>query len=176
MNRYFEKWYNRWLRLLKTSFPCRINIVRGPWHSADFCNIFLPNISEDQKKSYYLSAGPCHCATCHIRRWLLLYVHKKFRWGPEVATFWTKTLDFTLVIRLNWLEKIELRRCAGLPGHQYYLFLITVVWMYCCTQRCKKKLKIKKQGFFVKFLSLVAFDWGSPGPLGHPLATPMIFK
>ena len=135
------------------SFPYRINIVRGPWHSADFCNI-LPNISEDQKKSYYLSEGPWHCATCQIRRWLLHYVHKKFRLGPEVATFWTKTLDFTLVIRLNWLEKIELKRCAGLPGRQYYLFLITVV---CCTQRCKKKLKIKKQGFFAKFLSLVAF-------------------
>ena len=26
-------------------------------HFEDFCNIFLPNISEDQKKSYYLSAG-----------------------------------------------------------------------------------------------------------------------
>ena len=27
---------------------------------------------------------------------------------------------------------------------------------------------MKKQGFFVKFLLLVAFDWGGPGPLGHP--------
>ena len=30
-------------------FPGRIYIARGPWYSADFCNIFLPNISEDQK-------------------------------------------------------------------------------------------------------------------------------
>ena len=50
--------------------------------------------------------------------------------------FSTKTLDFTLVIRLNWWEKIELRRCAGPPGRQYYLFLITVVRVYRCTQRC----------------------------------------
>ena len=36
-------------------------------------------------------------------------------------------VDFTLVIRLNWLKKIELRRYAGPPGRQYYLLLITVV-------------------------------------------------
>ena len=24
-------------------------IARGPWHLGDFCNIFLPNIGEDQK-------------------------------------------------------------------------------------------------------------------------------
>ena len=30
----------------------------GPWLLGEFCNIFLPNVSEDQKKSYYLSAGP----------------------------------------------------------------------------------------------------------------------
>ena len=30
-------------------FPSRIYIARKPWHFGDFCNIFLPNISEDQK-------------------------------------------------------------------------------------------------------------------------------
>ena len=30
----------------------------GPWHFGDFCEIFLPNIGEDQRKSYDLSAGP----------------------------------------------------------------------------------------------------------------------
>ena len=30
----------------------------GPWYFGDYCNIFLPNIGEDQKKSYHLSAGP----------------------------------------------------------------------------------------------------------------------
>ena len=28
------------------------------WQFEDFCNIFLPSIAEDQKKSYDLSAGP----------------------------------------------------------------------------------------------------------------------
>ena len=28
-----------------------------------------------------------------------------------------------MVIRLNWLEEIELRRYAGLPGRQYCLLL-----------------------------------------------------
>ena len=101
-------------------FLSRIYIARGPWHLEDFCNIFQPNISEDQKKSYHLSAGPWCCVIWQIRRWLLHYVHEKF----------------TLVIRLNWLEKIELRGCSGPPGCQYYLLLITVVRVYCCAQRC----------------------------------------
>ena len=29
----------------------------GPRHFKDLCNIFLPNISEDPEKSYYLSEG-----------------------------------------------------------------------------------------------------------------------
>ena len=53
-----ENWYNRWLRLLTMLLPGRIYIALGPWHFKDFCNIFLPNIGEDQKKSYDLSAGP----------------------------------------------------------------------------------------------------------------------
>ena len=39
-------------------FLGRIYIVRSHWLLGDFCNIFLPNISEDQKKSYHLSAVP----------------------------------------------------------------------------------------------------------------------
>ena len=45
---------------------------------------------------------------------------------PEVANFRTKTFDFTLVIRLNWSEKIELMGCAGPRG----LFIVN----YCCTR------------------------------------------
>ena len=41
------------------------HVIAGPnlhraealWHFGDFRNIFLPNIGEDQKKSYDLSAG-----------------------------------------------------------------------------------------------------------------------
>ena len=38
--------------------PGRIYIALSPWHFGDFRNISLPNIGEDQKKSYDLSAGP----------------------------------------------------------------------------------------------------------------------
>ena len=37
---------------------CRIYIALSLWHFGDFRYIFLPNIGEDQKKSYDLSAGP----------------------------------------------------------------------------------------------------------------------
>ena len=53
-----EKWNNRWLCLLTMLLPGRTYIALGPWNFADFRNIFLPNIGEDQKKSYHLSAGP----------------------------------------------------------------------------------------------------------------------
>ena len=38
-------------------FPGRIYIVRGHWHLRDFCNIFLPNISEDQKSPIIWARG-----------------------------------------------------------------------------------------------------------------------
>ena len=38
--------------------PGRIYIALGPWHFGDFLNIFLPNIGEDQVKSYDFSLGP----------------------------------------------------------------------------------------------------------------------
>ena len=53
-----EKWYNRWLRLLTMLLPGRISIALGSWHFGDFRNIFLPNIDENQKKSYDFSLGP----------------------------------------------------------------------------------------------------------------------
>ena len=38
------------LRLLNMLFPGRIYTARGPWHLGNFGNIFLPNISKNQKK------------------------------------------------------------------------------------------------------------------------------
>ena len=38
--------------------PGRMDIALGVWHFGDFLNIFLPNVREDQKKSYDFSAGP----------------------------------------------------------------------------------------------------------------------
>ena len=116
--------------------PRDTTVARGPWHFGHFCNIFLPHLSEDQNKFCYLSTGPWHCTIWQIRRWLLHNVHKKFRWGPKIAIFRTKTLHFILVIRLNWLDKIELRGCAGNSGRQYCLLLIAVLRVYCCTQIC----------------------------------------
>ena len=38
--------------------PGRIYIALGPCHFGDFCNIFLPNIVGDQKRSYDFSSWP----------------------------------------------------------------------------------------------------------------------
>ena len=38
--------------------PGRIYIALDPWLFGDFRDIFLPNIGEDQKKSYDFSSGP----------------------------------------------------------------------------------------------------------------------
>ena len=54
----YRSMYTTWLRLLTMLLPGRTYIVLGPWHFEDFHNIFLPNIGEDQKTSYDLSAGP----------------------------------------------------------------------------------------------------------------------
>ena len=39
-------------------FPSRIYIARGLWLFGDFRNIFLPNISEDQKSPSIWARGP----------------------------------------------------------------------------------------------------------------------
>ena len=44
-----EKWYNSWIRRQTILFADWIYIARGPWYYKNFCNIFLPNIDEDQK-------------------------------------------------------------------------------------------------------------------------------
>ena len=36
----------------------RIYIALDPWPFGDFRNIFLPNVGEDQKKSYHFSVEP----------------------------------------------------------------------------------------------------------------------
>ena len=102
--------------------PGRIYIARGPWHFADFCNIFLINIGVDQKKvspsefgaliagavPYYGKPGPSYC----------IRFIKRLNEGLKKATFKTKILNFSRVIHLNWLAKIELRATRG-PSSQY---------------------------------------------------------
>ena len=48
---------NRWLGLLNILFPSQIYIARSLWHLEDFCNIFLPNISKDQKSPTFWARG-----------------------------------------------------------------------------------------------------------------------
>ena len=57
------------------------------------------------------------------------YVHKKARCEPEIATSMTKTLHFFRVVRLNWMEKIEMRGARG-PWPSI-LLLVTVVSEKC---------------------------------------------
>ena len=40
----YQKWYNKWLRLLAILLPSRIYIALSPWHFGDFRNFFPPNI------------------------------------------------------------------------------------------------------------------------------------
>ena len=54
-------------------------------------NIFLPNVGEDQKKSYHLNAGPLAQYDV-VNPALVYYVHKKVKRGPKVATFKQKPL------------------------------------------------------------------------------------
>ena len=81
------------------------------------------------------------------------YVHKKARCGAEIATFWTKTLHFLRVIRLNRLAKTELRGTRR-PWSSILLISYTVV-----SEKCKKETETEETiGFFVTFL--VKFQLG----------------
>ena len=72
-----------------------------------FLQYFLPNTSKDEKNSY-VSAGLL--AQCHMLNPSLVIALnlQKVRWGPRLATFWIKILNFTRVIRLKWLANITL--------------------------------------------------------------------
>ena len=65
------------------------------------------------KKSHHLSAAPLagwyYAILCKILFYLLHVIHEKVGQGFEVATFKKKTLNFSLVIHLNWLAEIETR-------------------------------------------------------------------
>ena len=113
--------------------PGRIYIALGLWYFGDFRNIFLPNIGEDQKKSYDFSAVPLAGTAPYYGKSGPHYVHKKARCGPEIATYRTKILHFFRVIRLNWLATIELRGGGGGGRGPWslILLLVTVVREKC---------------------------------------------
>ena len=51
--------------------PSRIYFALGPWHVGDFRNIFLPNIGEDQKKSYDFSSGSLAGTQARIQKFAM---------------------------------------------------------------------------------------------------------
>ena len=98
----------------------RNDIARDFWYFGNYCNIFLPNIGEDQKKVLpserrapgtvpHCRPGPGHCVT----------FIKRLNECLRLQRLEQKTLNFTWVVHLNWLAKIELRG-PGPPGSQYY--------------------------------------------------------
>ena len=57
--------------------------------------------------SYHSSAG--HLALCHAVNPALVIAlrSKRGEMRPEVATFWTKTLNLTRAVHLSWLKKLN---------------------------------------------------------------------
>ena len=133
-------------------FSVRIYIARGPWHVRDFCNISLPNIREERKSPTIWARGP---GTEPYDKYGAGYCNTFIKILDEarVATFRTKTLDFTLVIPLNWLEKIEFGGCTGPPGRQYYL--LSSILLYACTvarKDAKRNWKWRNKAFLWNFV------------------------
>ena len=60
---------NGTIRLLNILFSGRIYVAWGPWHLGNFCNILLPNISEDQKN---LLSERWALALCHMENTALV--------------------------------------------------------------------------------------------------------
>ena len=84
------------------------------------------------------------------------------------SNFRTKLLDFTLVVRLNWLEKIELRGYAG-PPWSSVLFIVN----YYCTRvllyakMLKETENEETRCFLSNFCHWWHFNWEVPSSLGY---------
>ena len=87
--------------------PDQIYNARDSWHFGDFRYIFLPSISESQKKVLPSDRGAL--ALCHMVNPALVIPLRSSKgcMGPQVATFRTKTFNFNQVINLNWLAKLN---------------------------------------------------------------------
>ena len=96
-----EKWYNRWFDLLTGMLLLGPDLhCVGPLHFGDFCNIFLLNIGEDQNVSPSELRAPGTVPYGKSCPGYSMMFIKKVRRDPDVATFRTKTLNFTQVIHV----------------------------------------------------------------------------
>ena len=109
----------------------------GPWHFVDF-HIFLPTTDYQRRPKKVLlseckAPGTVPYGKSDLGHCITFIKRLDNRRGSEVATFRIKTLHFTWVIHLNWLEKIELRE-PWPPGRQLTFFRFirpTVVCKKC---------------------------------------------
>ena len=103
--------------------------------------------------------------------WLLHYVHKTLDEGlRKQLSEQNPLISPGLYISIGWQKRIDGARAPW----SLILLVITVVCVYCFTQKYLKKLKMTKQDFLSHFYHLWHFDWGAPCPPPPPLATPMI--
>ena len=87
--------------------PGRIYIAWGPWLFGDFCNIFLPNIGEDQKKNFTIwELALCQKVNPALVIALRLYKDYMRAWGSNVLD---KNSCFYPGYRFNLVGRIELR-------------------------------------------------------------------
>ena len=66
------------MRQLAELLSGRIYFALGPWRFGDFRNIFLPNIDEDQKKSYDFRPGPLAGTQARSQKFAM----RGLFWGP----------------------------------------------------------------------------------------------
>ena len=101
-------------------FPGRIHIAGGPWHFGDFLP-HLPKVSPSERGTFgtmpYSKSSPAGYCITFI---------KKVRCGPEVATFRTKPFNFTRIVHLNWLAKLNWGDPVPL--------VVNIIVNYCCTR------------------------------------------
>ena len=85
--------------------PGLIDFALGPLHFGDFCNISLPNIGEDQKKSYDFSSGPLAGTQARCQKFAIGGLF----WGsgggasraPKFCVFLQKQLNFRAILIEN---------------------------------------------------------------------------
>ena len=89
--------------------PGRIYFALGPWHFGDFRIIFLPNIGEDQKKSYDFSSEPPAGTQARSQKLAMVGLFWGSRSGASSARKFCIFLQNELNFRAILLEKIAFK-------------------------------------------------------------------